>query len=143
MKSGLSVRAPCAAAGLAALLECLSAMEAGGQQAAEGRAQAVRSHHVVACYFHRTVRCPTCKRISAYIEEAVQTGFARELREGRVGMVMLDFQDPNNEALAKAYHVTGPTLILMDVHNGKVARCKPAPKVWSLVGKKAEFVKYV
>jgi hypothetical protein len=31
----------------------------------------------------------------------------------------------------------------MDVHDGKVTAWKPAPKVWSLVGKKDDFVRYV
>ena len=41
------------------------------------------SHQVVACYFHRTNRCPTCKKISAYIEESVKTGFEAQVKDGR------------------------------------------------------------
>lgn len=128
--------------GLTALLVVALGAEAQAQLGS-GSTPAKPSHRVIACYFHRTVRCPTCMKISAYIEEAVQTGFAQELKEGRVQMVMMDFQDPKNEAYAAAYRITGPMLIVMDVHDGKVTAWKPAPKVWSLVGKKAEFLKYV
>ena len=104
---------------------------------------ATPSHQVIACYFHRTVRCPTCKKISAYIEEAVQTSFDPQVKDGSVKMMMVDFQDPKNQNLTQAYKITGPTLIIMDVHGDNVTAWKPAPKVWSLVGRKTDFFKYV
>jgi hypothetical protein len=104
---------------------------------------AAPAHQVIACYFHRTERCPTCKTIGAYIEEAIKNGFAAELKDKTVRVVMVDFQDPKNERYAKAYDIEGPTLVLMNARNGKVAAWKPAPKVWSLVGEKDKFVKYV
>jgi hypothetical protein len=33
---------------------------------------------VVAMYFHRTQRCPTCLKMGSYAEEAVKTAFAGE-----------------------------------------------------------------
>jgi len=104
---------------------------------------AASSHQVIACYFHRTVRCDTCKKISAYIDEAVQAGFASQVKDGSVKMMMVDFQDAKNKNAVEAYKITGPTLVIMDMHNGEVTAWKPAPKVWSLVGKKADFFKYV
>lgn len=101
------------------------------------------SHQVVACYFHRTVRCPTCKKISAYVEEAVRAGFASQVKDGSVKMVMIDFQDAKNRKFTEAYEITGPTLVIMDVRDGKIASWKPAPKVWSLVAKKDDFLRYV
>ncbi len=100
-------------------------------------------HWVVAMYFHRTQRCPTCKRISAYIEEAVKTGFAPEVKQNVVQLYMIDYQDEKNAKYTKSYKVTRPTLVLADVKDGRVTAWKPMPKVWSLVGKKAEFFKYV
>lgn len=100
-------------------------------------------HRVIVCYFHRTVRCPTCRKISAYVEEATKAGFPKETKTGRVRMVMMDYQDPKSRKYARAYRVSGPTLVIMNVHDGKVAAWKPAPKVWSLVGKKDAFLKYV
>jgi hypothetical protein len=101
------------------------------------------SHQVIACYFHRTVRCDTCKKISAYIDEAVKTGFAAQVKEGEVKMVMVDFQDEKNKRLTQAYKIAGPTLVIMDVRDGQTTEWKTAPKVWSLVGKKDDFFKYV
>lgn len=120
----------------------------GSSQGASPAAQAEPSaappaHRVLACYFHRTVRCPTCRKISAYIEEAVQTRFAAEIKDGRVSMVLVDFQNPKNKKYTEYFRITGPTLVLMDVHSDKVTAWKPAPKVWSLIGNKAAFLKYV
>jgi hypothetical protein len=100
-------------------------------------------HRVVAMYFHRTQRCPTCKRISAYIEEAIQKGFAKELKDCTVSFYLIDYQDRKNAKFAKAYKIEGPTLVLADVHREKVTAWKPMPKVWSLVARKREFLKYV
>ena len=65
--------------------------------AAPAAPAAKQAHRVVVCYFHRTVRCPTCKRISAYIEESLKGGMAAEMKQGTVEWVMIDFQDKKNE----------------------------------------------
>ncbi|OHB80909.1 MAG: hypothetical protein A2V98_05565 [Planctomycetes bacterium RBG_16_64_12] len=117
--------------------------EQGSQASAADKPAAGPSHQVIACYFHRTVRCPTCRKISAYIEESVKTGFAHQMKDGRVKMLMIDFQDSKNQKYSEAYQIAGPTLVLMDVHDGKVTSWKPAPKVWSLVGNKDAFLRYV
>jgi len=134
---GLNIAVVLAAATFAVAL----AGEASPARSADGAA--APSHQVIACYFHRTVRCPTCRTISAYIEEAVRSGFAAQLQDGSVKLAMVDFQDAKNQTYTRAYHITGPTLVLMDVKDGKVVAWKPAPKVWSLVARKDEFFKYV
>ena len=73
----------------------------------------------------------------------MNTGFASQVKDGSVKMVMIDFQDARNQKYTEAYQIAGPTLVLMDVHSGKVTSWKPAPKVWSLVGNKDEFFRYV
>lgn len=101
------------------------------------------AHRVIACYFHRTNRCPTCRKISTYVEESLKTGFADEMKSGDVALRMIDFQDPKNERYTSGYKISGPTLVILDVQGEKVVAWKPAPKVWSLVGKKDAFLKYV
>lgn len=126
----------------AATFALMLAGEASSARSADQPAGAP-SHQVIACYFHRTVRCPTCRTISAYIEESVKAGFAAQLQDGSVKLTMIDFQDPKNQKFTQAYRITGPTLVIVDVKDGKVAAWKPAPKVWSLVARKDEFFKYV
>jgi len=147
MKCRSIIGRPSVVAGLGVLAICLANVlqtpAADEANKPASKPAAAPSHQVIACYFHRTVRCPTCLRIGAYIEEAVKTEFKAELKAGSVKLVMMDFQDEKNEKYTQAYRITGPTLVLMDVHNGKVTSWKPAPKVWSYVGDKEEFFRYV
>jgi len=129
---------------MATLLLALAGMVNGAAaQPAAPAATAKPAHRVVACYFHRTVRCPTCMKIGASIDAALKTGLAPELQQGRLEWTMLDFQDPRNQADTNAFRITGPTLVVMEVQNGKVINWKPLPKVWSLVGDRDAFFRYV
>lgn len=101
------------------------------------------AHQVIAVYFHRTERCPTCKRIGALAEEAVAKGFAKETKARVVEFRFVDFQDKKNAKLAKSYSIDGPTLVLLSVFDGQVECWTALPKVWQLVGKPDEFRAYV
>lgn len=101
------------------------------------------AHRVVVCYFHRTVRCPTCQMLGGLVDEAVAAGFKKEVESKAVVFQMIDFQDKKNARLAEYYKITGPTLVLMDVRNSKVVAWKPLAKVWSLVGEKEKLAAHV
>lgn len=98
---------------------------------------------VVVMYFHRTQRCPTCRKMGGYTEEAVKKGFTKEIKEGKVEFHFVDFQDPKNEALAKGYQVGGPTLIVAQVVDNKVKDYKSLTEMWAKVGDKDAFIEYV
>ncbi len=100
-------------------------------------------HQVVAIYFHRTQRCPTCKRIGALVEESIRQGYAKELKTKTVELRLVDYQDRKNAKLVNQYKIKGPILVLANVANGKVIQWIPMPKVWQLVGKPAAFHAYV
>ena len=100
-------------------------------------------HQVVAIYFHRTERCPTCKRIGSLAEEAVTEGFAKELEAGTVEFRFVDFQDKDNADLAKQYNIKSPTLVLQNNFDGETICWTALPKVWQLHPKPDEFHAYV
>lgn len=128
---------------LAALLT-LGGVVASGASASESDDHAKPpEHQVVAIYFHRTERCPTCKRIGAMSEEAVTKGFEREINTRGVEFHFVDFQDKKNTKLAKAYGIEAPTLVLLSVFDGQTVCGTSMPKVWQLVGKPDEFRSYV
>jgi len=110
---------------------------------AQGQRVQPPPHQVIAMYFHRTQRCPTCKRIGALVEESIRQGYAKELETKAVEFRLIDFQDRKNATLAKSYKITGPILVLANVYKGKVVQWAPMPKVWQLVGKPAAFHAYV
>lgn len=135
--------------GLVGMLLLPVAAIAGEQPAADaGKSAAnppaaVPAHRVLACYFHRTIRCDTCKKIGAYIEESIKTGMPQQMKDRTVSVQMIDYQDVKNQKYTNYYKITGPTLVILDVQDGKVKQWKTAPRVWSLVGNKDAFVKYV
>ncbi len=98
---------------------------------------------VVAMYFHRTQRCPTCIKMGSYTEEAVKKGFEKEVKAGTVEFHYVDFQDKKNAAIAKAYKIAGPALIVAIVKENKVKEYKNLKDIWAKVAKKPEFIKYV
>ena len=98
---------------------------------------------VVAMYFHRTQRCPTCKKMGSYTEEAMKKAFAKQLKAGTVEFHYVDFQDKKNAAVAKAYKITGPALIVAKVKSNKVKEYKNLKDIWTKVRKKEDFTAYV
>ena len=111
--------------------------------APEVRAADAPANRVVVMYFHRTQRCPTCLKMGSYAEEAVKTGFAQEIKEGKVEFHFIDFQDKKNEALTKGYQVGGPTLIVARVVENKIADRQNLKEMWTKVRDKAAFIEYV
>jgi Zn-dependent alcohol dehydrogenase len=98
---------------------------------------------VIAMYFHRTQRCPTCLKMGSYSEEAVKTAFAEEVKKGQVAFFFIDFQDEKNARYTKAYDVTGPALIVAKIANNKVASYRNLEDIWNKVDDKLEFLRYV
>jgi Zn-dependent alcohol dehydrogenase len=98
---------------------------------------------VVAMYFHRTQRCPTCQKMGGYSEEAVKDGFADQINDGTVAFYYVDFQDPKNGKLAKGYEVSGPALIVAKIKGKKVQEFKDLEDIWTNVADKQAFIKYV
>jgi hypothetical protein len=94
-------------------------------------------------YFHRTQRCPTCLKMGAYTEEAVKTGFAKEVKAAKVALHFIDFQDEKNATYVKAYEIVGPTLIVAKVSGKKVVEHKSLEDMWSKVVERELFVDYV
>ena len=121
---------------LAATLDCPA-------WAAAAPAAKPPADRVIAIYFHRTQRCPTCLKMGGYAEEAVKKGFAQQVKTGTVQFRYIDFEAKKNTALAKAYRINGPALVLIQVRQGKVKQYKNLKQIWTKVGRKPEFLRYV
>jgi hypothetical protein len=98
---------------------------------------------VVVMYFHRTQRCPTCLKMGNYTEEAVTKGLAKEVKEGKVSLHFIDFQDGKNATFTQAYGITGPTLIVARASGEKVAEYKSLQEMWVKSRDKDAFLDYV
>lgn len=98
---------------------------------------------VVVMYFHRTQRCPTCQKMGSYTEEAVMSGFAQEIKAGKVSLHFINFEDEKNAGFTQGYGVTGPTLIVAHIADKKVAEYKNLKEIWMKSRDKVAFVEYV
>jgi hypothetical protein len=98
---------------------------------------------VIAYYFHTTVRCPSCKKIEAYSKEAIETGFAEELKKGILQFQSINVEEGVNKHFIKDYQLYTKSVIICDMENGKQTEWKNLTRVWQLISRKDEFVKYV
>ncbi len=103
----------------------------------------VKPDRVIAMYFHRTERCPTCKMMGSYSEEAIEQGFPKQRKEGSVEFRMIDYEAKENAALAKAYKVMGPALIVSKITDNKVGKFQDLEQIWTKVRDKPKFIEYV
>ncbi len=112
--------------------------ESGNETAESARPAA--GARVVVYYFHSKVRCSECQTIESYGHEAVSEGFADELQSGRLEWHVLDYEDPRNQSLAKQYEVIAPTIVVVQLKDGKPVRWDNLSDVWGLIGDKAELL---
>ena len=103
----------------------------------------VPKDRVLVMYFHRTERCPTCKKMGSYSQEAVKSGFQEPLKKGAVAFYFIDFEAKKNEKIAKGYGVEGPALSVAKISNDEVAKFKDLEDIWTKVADKPAFLKYV
>lgn len=116
---------------------------AGAAETPAGTPMAALDNGVIVYYFHGVARCPTCRTIEAYTHEAVQTGFADELKEGTLQWKVVNYQAAENEHFAKDFGLVSASVVLVKRSGGKQVAWKLLPEVWELVGDKAAFVSFV
>jgi thiol-disulfide isomerase/thioredoxin len=117
--------------------------DASAKAKTKAKKPAAPADRVVVMYFHRTQRCPTCRKMGSYTEEAVKSGFAKLVKLGKVEFHFVDFQDKKNARIAAGYEVKGPTLIVAKVAKNKVVKFGNLEEMWTKVGDKEEFIAYV
>jgi hypothetical protein len=97
----------------------------------------------VAYYFHGTRRCSTCRAIEDQAQEAITTGFAEELRQGRLRWTSVNLEDIGNDHYAADYAVAGSTLVIAQLKGGRPVRSAKLEQTWKLVHDKPAFMRYV
>jgi len=101
------------------------------------------AHQVVAYYFHGRYRCPSCLKIEAWTQAAVQSGFGEELKNGRLVWQAVNVEEPGNRHFAQDYQLYTKSVIISDRRQGQEARWKNLDQVWTLLGDQAAFTQYV
>ena len=98
---------------------------------------------LIAYYFHGTRRCVSCKKIEAYTREAIETGFAEQIKSGEVQWLTINTDEEANEHYRDDYKLYTKSVILSERKDGKEANWKNLQKVWELIKDKEAFIKYV
>lgn len=104
---------------------------------------AVMPHKVIAYYFYGDVRCATCRKIEAYTGEAIDSGFAAELKSGLLEWHAINTDSTQNEHFVEDYQLYTKSVILSDIHQGKQTRWRNLDQIWTLTGDKPDFMKYI
>ena len=98
---------------------------------------------VVAYYFHGNARCSTCRKIEAYSEEAISSGFESKLVEGRLEWRAVNVDESENKHFVQDFQLVTKSVVLVEYNDGEVVRWENLKDVWQLVRNKDRFVDYV
>ncbi len=101
------------------------------------------ANKVIAYYFHTTYRCATCRRIEAYSKQAIESGFARELADGRIEFRLVNVEIPENRHYVQEYNLFTKSLVLVRMKDGRQSEWTNLDRVWQLNGDRAAFLRYV
>ena len=102
-----------------------------------------QTDRIIAYYFHTTYRCATCRRIEAYSREAIDTRFARELKDGSLEFRLVNVELPENQHFVQDYKLFTKSLVLVRMKDGKQAEWTNLGRVWELTGDRDAFLRYV
>jgi hypothetical protein len=98
---------------------------------------------VIAYYFHRTVRCPTCIAIEANAAKVIETDFQEQSADGRLMWISFNLDDQGGEEFEKEFDVSVSTLVLSKTKDGNHTEYKKLEKVWDFIGDPVKFDSYV
>ncbi len=98
---------------------------------------------VVVYYFHGTRRCPTCRKIEEYTNDAVAEGFTEELQSGAIIWRVVNVEEPGNEHFIDDYRLSTKSVVLVRLAGGREADWKNLSRIWDLVGERAAFMAYI
>jgi len=98
---------------------------------------------VVAFYFHGNVRCATCRKIEAFTDEAIHSGFGKALENGSLAWSVVNVDDPLNKHFIEDFQLVTRSVVLAEYRDGNVVRWKNLNKVWLLVRDQDAFADYI
>lgn len=111
--------------------------------AADESTAAAPDDGVVVYYFHGDVRCATCRKLEAYSEEAIRTGFADELSSGAMSYRLVNVDQAANKHFVTDFQLTNKAVVVVEYDDGTPVRHENLTKVWQLVRDKEKFLDYV
>ena len=114
-----------------------------GAEVTSAEAGVTSGHKLIAYYFHRTQRCPTCLKIERFSEEALRDAYPEALSAGQLEWRVVNVEDPGNEHFVTDYQIVSGALVLVEMQGGVRQDWRNLERVWELVGDELAFKTYV
>ncbi len=64
-------------------------------------------------YFHRTVRCVTCKTVEAEARKYIEMLYADQVKTGKISFTALNLEEATGKAVGDKLSVSGQTLLIV------------------------------
>ncbi len=103
----------------------------------------VPSEQVIAYYFHGKIRCKSCEDLELQAREVIERRFAVELTKKRLQFKTVNFDQPENHAYLQKYKLSGPSLVVARLKDGKDTKWKLLDETWLHASNPMKFDKYV
>jgi hypothetical protein len=94
---------------------------------------------VTVCFFRGAQRCAECETIEAYAKEAVEKGFAEEMKAGRVAFVSINWEARGNRQFQDRFKLGISTVVLVR----KDGRFRKFDELRYLLSDKAGFIDHL
>jgi len=98
---------------------------------------------VIAYYLHGTARCYTCRLIESYTEEAIRTGFPKEIEDGKLEWKVINMETSENKHFMNDYKLYTKSVVISKLNEGTETNWKNLDRIWSLTRNKANFIAYI
>ena len=97
----------------------------------------------IAYYLHGDQRCATCLKLEAYSQEALETGFKKEMADSSLVWRVVNYDRKETEHYIDDYRLFTKAVILSRVVDGKEVAWRNLDKIWELVNNKDKFIAYI
>lgn len=98
---------------------------------------------VVYC-FYNAERGPDSRKIERLAQETLEQSFDKELEDGRIKWLIVNYQHPNNRFVIAQYDIRKPCIVVVDGRPGKNRVWKNhEQKVWELRDDEKAFKDYL
>jgi hypothetical protein len=114
------------------------------EESAKAPEESVKPQHkLIAYYFHRTQRCPTCLKMEAYARDVLTEGLYDAFESGELEWRAVNVEEPQNEHFVMEYELSASALVMVSFENGEQKQWKDLERVWDLVSDEWAFKEYV
>ena len=98
---------------------------------------------IIVYYFHGTHRCSTCLRMEEYSKEAIESFFAKELKEGVIEFKPVNTDTAENRHFIQDFQLYTRSLVLVRYDGDHLTKYENLTDIWSFSSNRTKFHLYV